>query len=178
MITEVSAAFGLGGVSRNGDVPPVEGLTGRLQLGERLRHGLHLVEEVNVIAGGYIAPYPTDTSEQHQSLGVGVRWEPFKPRPNPDVVPICCRLRLFDIRAFYLTAVVGANDRSRGTWLGPNQYAYDSAWSPMARPAVGLPELHVREWALGPEFREQLTYYDGRLQRGWMLTFAIHVNAW
>ena len=70
----LSLAAGLGGVSRNGDVPPSRGLGWRLQFGQRLAHGLHLVEEVNSISAAHLSPYATDTSEAHDSFGVGVRW--------------------------------------------------------------------------------------------------------
>ena len=169
----LSFAFGLGGVSRNGDAPPTDSGSWRLQLGQRIGHGLHLVEEANSLGSGYISLSPTDVSEEQLSLGAGARWTPFKPRPQPSgfIGPYV------DARAFYVTAVVGANIRDRLTQTS-TKTTDETAWSPMVSLALGLQEIQGHDWSLGPEFREQLAYYDGHLQRGWMLLIAIHLNEW
>ena len=171
----LSAAFGLGGVSRNGDVPPTGIWTGRLQLGQRLRHGLHLVEEVNSLGNGDISPYPPARTEAHLSMGAGVRWTPFEPRPQRSLNRFIFPSPYVDIRAFYLTAVIGADVRDR---FPTSSTTDETAWSPMTSLAVGLLEIQGHDWSLGPEFREQLAYYDGHLQRGWMALLAIHLDEW
>lgn len=174
----VSVALGLGGVSRNGSVPPTSGGSWKLQFGQRLAQGLHLVEEMTSLGEGYISAYPTDTSEIHVAFGAGVRWTPFKPRPRRQSFQFLFPCPFIDRHAFYVTAVVGANLRDRITVMTPTEWFEETAWSPMASVAVGLPQIQGSDWWLGPELREQLAYYDGRVQRGWMFSFAIHLNAW
>ncbi len=169
-----SLSLGIGGVSRNGDVPPTQGWTYRLQLGQRIHHNLHLVGEVSWSDAGYVSPYSTYTGENHWSLGAGVRWMPFEPAPRrgPSFVfpgPFV------DVRAWYLTAMVGADLRDR---FNQSDSTEDTAWSPMTSLAIGLLEIQGHDWSFGPEFREQVAYYDGHLQRGWMLLFAAHLNEW
>jgi len=48
----------------------------------------------------------------------------------------------------------------------------------MASLALGWLEIQGHDWSFGPEFREQVAYHDGHLQRGWMLLGAIHLNGW
>lgn len=175
--TYFGMGVGFGGFSRNGDAPPFVGSNWRLQLGQRLGRGLHLVEEVNLMSTSYFAPYPMTTAESQLSMGAGVRWTPFKPAPIP------ARAARFlgsfvDIRAFYLTAALGANLRERFTFPSATETAETSAWSPMASLALGLLVIQGHDWSLGPEFREQIAYYDGQLQRGWSLTIAIYLNTW
>lgn len=125
----------------------------------------------------YFAPYPMTTAENQVSMGAGVRWTPFKPAPIP--ARAASFLGTFvDIRAFYLTAVLGANLRDRYTYPSATETIETTAWSPMASLAVGLLEIQGHDWSLGPEFREQIAYYDGQLQRGWCLTIAIYLNTW
>lgn len=174
-----SFGFGFGGVSRVRDVPPTRGASWRVQLGQRLTRRLHLVEEANGIVADYISPSPTD-SEAHGSLGAGLRWTPLEPRPRPTRVP---RGVLFpgghvDRRAFYVTAVVGANLRSRLTEVTSTEATEKTAWSPMMSVAVGLLGIQGNDWSLGYVFRQQLTRYDGRLQRGWQFMVAVHLNEW
>ncbi len=147
------------------------GTTWRFQLGQRLAHGLHLVEDFNSLGSGYIS---ADTLEDHLSFGAGIRWTPFEPRPEPSRFPLA---PFIDTRAFYLTAVIGAGLRARQTetMTGFNE---DTAWSPMASLAVGLLEIQGRDWTLGPELRGQLARFDGKLQRDWQLMLAIHLNQW
>jgi hypothetical protein len=174
----LGVAFGLGGVSRIGNVPPTGGSSWRFQLGQRLAHGLHLVEEIDAIGSGYISPYPTNTAEQHLAMGAGIRWTPFKPRRHRTALFAGALGPFTDILAFYLTAVVGADLRGRITQTTPTESVEESAWSPMASLALGLAEIQGNDWSFGPEFREQIAYFDGHVQRGWMLLITIHLNAW
>jgi hypothetical protein len=174
----LSPAFGIGGVSRNGDVPPAAGVSGRLQLGQRLLPNLHLVEEMNWLGGGYVSPYSIGASEQHLSIGAGVRWTPFEPKPqrwwrgfSGYFLP-----GGYIEHAFYLTATIGADLRDRVTQPSVTESTEATAWSPMASLAVELLGIQGHDWSLGPEFREQLAYYDGHLQPGWMALIAIHLN--
>jgi hypothetical protein len=171
----ISFSTGFGGASRVGVTPPVGGFSWRLQVAERLAHGLHLVEEYNEIGSDYLSPAPIGTSEDHGSIGVGVRWTPFEPQPRPSHFPFAPYM---DVHAFYLTAVVGADVRDRLAQTSPTQTTDQTAWSPMASLALGVLELQGHDWSIGPEFREQLARFDGHFQRGWQLLFAIHLNQW
>lgn len=144
--------------------------TWRLQLGQRLVHGLHLVEEINSLGSSDIS---ADTTEELLSFGAGVRWTPFKPRLRRGGFPIAPAI---DLYAVYFTALVGAGLRDRLTTTTDS--TEDLAWSPMASLAVGLLAFQGRDWALGPEFRGQLARFDGKVQRDWQLMLAIHLNQW
>ncbi len=173
----LSFAIGLGGVSRIDDVPPTRGYSFRVQFGQRLAHRLHLVEETNTLEGQeYVSPSPTDTSENHISLGAGLRWMLSEPRPvlNPAHFPG----PFLDLNAFYVTAILGADARSRATWVSPTQSTYQSAWSPMASVALGASPIRGHDWSLSEEFREQLAYYDGHVQRSWMALFVAELEQW
>jgi hypothetical protein len=172
----LSFAFGFGGVSRIGDVPPTGGGSWRLQLGQHLGHRLHLVEEMNTIGTGYISAFPMNTTEEHLSMGAGVRWTPLKPSPRRSSPVLMLPGSFGDIRSFTVTAVVGADLRTRSTQTTPTDSIDETAWSPMVSLAVGVDELRGGDWSLGPVFREQLAYFDGHVQRGWMLLVAIHLN--
>ena len=172
----LSLAFGFGGLSRVGNAPPTRGPSWRMQFGQRLGHGLHLVEEVNSLGSDYLSPAPIDFSEVHTSFGTGIRWTPFEPRPHPSSAWGPFPGRYVDVRAFYLTTVIGADVRDRTTQSELDQTTEHVSWSPMASVAVGLLEIQGEDWSLGPEFREQLARYDGQFQRGWQLFFAIHLN--
>jgi hypothetical protein len=173
----MSVAIGRGGVSRIGDVPPSAGVSGRLQFGQRLRHGLHLVEEVSFLGGNYISPYAIGASEMDTPIGAGVRWTPFEPRPERSGGLLSLFPGQFvDITAFYLTAVVGADYRDRFTQTFVTQSTNATSWSPMASLALGLLEIQGHDWSLGPEFREQLASFDGHLQLGWLAMLTMHLN--
>jgi hypothetical protein len=175
----VNVGFGIGGVSRIGDVPPTSGASFRLQFGQRLAHGVHLVEEISfLVAQDYVSPVPTNTSEDHFSFGAGVRWTPFEPRPHPNTLPLPIPGPIIDSNAFYVTAVLGADSRNRSTWVSPTESTDQSAWSPMASLAVGLPAIQGHDWSLGPEVREQLQYFDGHVQRSWMAMFVAELQQW
>jgi hypothetical protein len=173
----VRFAFGLGGVSRNGDVAPGSDWSWSMQFGQRLGYRLHLVEEMNVLGAG-LTLTPRLMTEEHLSVGAGVRWVPFEPNPHRGpTFPFAGSY--IDMHAFTLTAVVGANMRDRLVMVpATTRWTEEVDWSPMASIAIGLLQIGGRDWTLGPEFREQLTRYDGRFQRGWQLLFATHLNRW
>lgn len=172
----LSIGLGLGGVSRDGDVPPTQGRSYRVQLGQRIGRGLHVVEEIASFGSGYISPFRPEASETHSAFGVGIRWTPFAPRPRRGSLFRAVTPAAFvDTTAFYVTGLVGANARNRETRTTGDP-TLDVAWSPMASVALGLQALQGHDWGFGPEFREQLAYYDGELQRGWMVTFVVHMN--
>ena len=171
----VSVAYGYGGVSRIENVPPTYGATGRVQLGQRLAHRLHLVEEFDSIGGGYTSVVVPASAEDHVVFGAGLRWMPFEPRPT-------YRPTIFlpgpftDLQAWYVTALVGADFRDRITETSPTTSRDASSWSPMASLSLGLLEIRGHDWSMGPEFREQLTRYDGHIQRSWQAMIAIHLE--
>ncbi len=170
-------ALGFGGMSRVGDIPPIRAPSWGWQLGQRLDHGLYLVEDIRFLESGYISPFRTDASETHQSVGAGIRWTPFEPRPqrmSNMLEPGDFR----DLQAFYIAAVVGIDGQSRVVHASPTESTEDGAESPMASLAVGWLSLQGRGWTVGPELREQLAYYDGRVQRGWQLSFVVDVTSW
>ena len=169
-----SAAYGYGGVSRIGRVPPTFGTTGRLQLGQRLAHRLHLVEEYDSVDGGYTSVVSPASAEEHVVLGVGVRWMLLEPRLVPN--PITLLPGSFLDRSLYVTALLGADFRDRFTETSPTTSSDASSWSPMASLALGVPEIRGHDWSMGPEFREQLTRYDGHFQRSWQAMIAIHLE--
>jgi hypothetical protein len=143
----------------------------RIQLGRRLAHGLHLVEDLNWIRSA-------DILEGHRSVGVGIRWTPFEPRLHASPFPLAPLAPFVDIRSFYFTAVVGADLRDRVMQTTLTESTVDYGWSPMASLAVGLLGIQGHDWALGPEFRGQLTRFDRKLQRDWQLMLAVHLNQW
>ncbi|MCX5742558.1 MAG: hypothetical protein NT062_08685, partial [Proteobacteria bacterium] len=145
--------------------------TWRAQLGQRLTHGLHLVEELDSLGSVHTS---SDTLEEFGSFGAGVRWTPFEPRPRPSPIPLAS---FIDVRAVYLTVVVGAAVRDRLTTTMTTSSEV-IAWSPMASLAVGLLELQGHDWTLGPELRGQRARFDGRLMRDWQLMIALHLNQW
>lgn len=172
-----SVAGGLGGLSRIGNVPPVGGYTGRIQFGQRLAHRLHLVEELDSIGGSYLSPSSPPAAEDHVVLGAGVRWMAFEPIRARRLGPaLLFPGHYVDLRAWYVTAVVGADLRDRITAITLTQAKEQNAWSPMAGLAIGVAEIRGRDWSLGPEFREQLTRFDGHFQRGWQLLVAIDLE--
>ena len=166
-------AVGAGGASRIADVAPIRGSANRLQLGQRLGRGVHLIEEVTHL--GSDGRSPTGISEDHSAFGVGLRWTPFAPRPRSMQASWIWPAPFVDIHAFYFTMIVGADVRDRVT---SSTQIDESAWSPMASLAMGLLEIQGQDWSLGPEFREQLARYDGHFQPSFMWLLAVHLNAW
>ncbi len=177
----LNVAFGTGGVSRIGNVPPTYGYSFRLQFGQRLAHRFHVVEELSsLFSQSYISPFPTDTSEDHVALGAGIRWTPSDPRPQPTsgVRYLPVPAPFYDMSALYITALLGVDDRDRVTWVSPTQSTDQSALSPMASLALGAPILKGHDWSLGSEVRGQLAYFDGHVQRSWMVLLMAEVGQW
>ncbi len=162
----VSLAFGTGELSRVGTAAPTNGDTERVQFGQRLAHGLMLVEEWNLYGSGEISQSPA-TSEYQMSFGAGIRWLPFERSSVPR------------LRGPYLTATAGLAGRTRET---VDLSTGSNAWAPMASLAVGLqgplPFLRGRDWAIGEEFREQVARFDGQLQRGAQLLIVLTGEGW
>ena len=69
---------GFGGWSRSSSVAPNRGTVLSIQLGQRLRPRLHLIEEFTG-ADGAFSPDPTIT-EDHGAILVGLRWSPVDAR--------------------------------------------------------------------------------------------------
>ncbi len=126
----------------------------------------------------YVSPFPTDTSESHDSIGVGLRWSPFAPDLYANKIAFPFPAAFIAPNAPYVTAILGADLRDRQTWVSPTQSTAQVAWSPIASLAFGLPEIQGGDWTLGPELREQLQYFDGHVQRAWMLLITFELRQW
>jgi hypothetical protein len=152
--------WGMGGWSRLSNAAPSAGQVVTLQVGQRLRPRLHLVEEVDLVVGGAYSPDPTVT-EDHGSLLVGVRWSPFRSSRRaapPSFIPGRYGAPL----AFYLRAAIGAGFNERATLTN------DSVrWSPIVSAALGYLPAQGRDWALGMELREQVMHFSEGFQRDW-----------
>jgi len=171
----ISLAFGLGGTSRIGQAPPTSGDVSALELGRRVADGLHVVYRMTSLN---TTAQSASVVEQHTALGFGVRWTPLRPRPQRSRSAYWTLGTFFDLRALYLTAIAGADWRSRVTWTSPTMSTAASGWSPMGSLALAWAPLQGRDWSLGEEFREDISYVDEHVQRTWMLLAVANLNIW
>ena len=160
----ISLGLGRGGASRVGDAAAFSGTAVRLQVGQRLAHGLHLIEDFDENSAESLTLF--DTSERQSSIAAGLRWSPFERDPKRG------NLGYLDKRAFYVDGLVGAADRVRVT-----EGDQVSTWAPMASVAIGWVPWQGLDWSLGYEVREQVSRFDGQFQFGWQVLIVTHLNA-
>ncbi len=170
--------FAIDRLSGVGEVPSIEAVSIQLELGQRLAHGLHLVERVTVLQGpDYFTALGADASEAYVTFAAGVRWTPFEPRPRrtrSGWMPFPGSYG--DVRALCLTEVIGADGRDRVTTLPAGSWTESLRWAPMASLALSWLLIQGRDWAFGPELRGQLAYFDHQVQTGWALGWAFELR--
>ena len=167
--TFLALGFGFGRWTKANDVHTGGGHGVTLQLGQRLVPGLHLVEEVHLSYGAN-----AELAETHDSLLIGVRWMPFRgDRHVAGRRPWLAPVDVVSWTSIYVKATVGAADRA---WYPHGTDADDSTWAPAVNAALGWLPLQGRAWALGAEYRHQIAWPDGDLQRDWAFVLLTQVS--